>query len=378
MSKPFHILLLSAGSLLSQNILDNLDNRREKVRITGLNSISNNPRIYRCDKVYLSPLIKSPHFKDFLYETVMQEQPDMILPGRDVDVFALAELAQERPELKKMIPGGSVEAIKIMNDKELSSRFAKEYNLPYARSAILENTNHTEVYDLVSECGFPLIAKPCDGYGSLGIRILTNMEQLQAFLSRNQKGFIFQEIIGFSKESYEKIENYNRDISMGVPLFFHLPDENQFAGQTLIKPDGSIGEIFTSRSLMVLGRCEKSEPWEDSSFTHLTKSYAEAIAQKGWRGVFNLQCRRTEDGIFVGSEMSGRMSGSTSARGYFGYDEIRILIREFYGIDIGEDSRYPINNPGVVHRSLTDYFVSNEDIKQLDTTNLWEKKKLDD
>ena len=43
---------------------------------------------------------------------------------------------------------------------------------------------------------------------------------------------------------------------------------------------------------MVLGRCEKSELWIDPAFTELTRKYAEAIADKGWRGVFNLQCRR--------------------------------------------------------------------------------------
>ena len=59
--------------------------------------------------------------------------------------------------------------------------------------------------------------------------------------------------------------------------------------------------------------------------------------------------------------MSGRMTGSTSARGYLGYDEIRILIKEFYGIDIGKDSRYKRDNAGVVYRSLTDYYVSGKD-----------------
>ncbi len=375
MPKPFHILLLSAGSLLAQNILDNLENRRDKVRITGLNSSSANPRIYRCDKVYLSPLIDSPNFKTFLYETIKRERPNTILPGRDHDVVALAELAHENPDLRSLIPGGSIKAIKIMNDKRLSSLFSKEYDLPYAQSAIPQKENFSEVYNLVSLCGFPIIAKPSEGFGSLGIRILCNETQLETFLSRNPEGFIFQEFIGFSEESYNKIDTYNKDISMGVPLFFHLPDENQFAGQTIIKSDGSIGEIFTSRSLMVLGRCEKSELWIDPAFTELTRKYAEAIADKGWRGVFNLQCRRTQVGRFVGSEMSGRMTGSTSARGYLGYDEIRILIKEFYGIDIGKDSRYKRDNAGVVYRSLTDYYVSGKDKNLLDINSLWEKKK---
>lgn len=374
MSKPFHILILSTGSLLGQNILDTLEGRRHKVQVTGADCSSGNPRVFRCDKAYKAPPISTPEFKGFFYDLVEKEQPDMILPGRDHDVLELSEYAQLWPEIKKRIPCGAVEAVKIMNNKGLSFRFAKEYNLPFAETFVI-NQNPNEALSWAEVIGYPLLAKPSEGYGSLGIKIILDDKQLTTFLGRNPQGFILQEVLDLSIDTRRLIENFVKESDTGVPFFFHLPEENQFAGQTIIRPDGSVGEVFTSRSLMVLGRCERSKRWEDPQFTETTRFFAEAIANAGWRGMFNLQCRRTEGG-YIGIEMNGRMSGSTSARRWLGYDEIRELILAFYQYDIGADSRSLRDTKGTVYRSLTDYFVSERDRKDFDDKKVWERQKV--
>lgn len=374
MSKLFHILILSAGSLLGQNILDTLEGRRHKVQVTGADCSSGNPRVFRCDKAYKAPPISTPEFKEFFYDLVEKKQPDMILPGRDHDVLALAEFARLSPQMQKRIPCGAVESVKIMNDKGLSFQFAKEYNLPFAETFVL-NHNPNEALSWAEGIGFPLLVKPSEGYGSLGIRIILDKNQLNAFLGKTPHGFILQQMLDLSSDARRLIENFTRESDTGVPFFFYLPEENQFAGQTIIRPDSSVGEVFTSRSLMVLGRCERSERWEDPQFTEITRFFAEAIANAGWRGMFNLQCRRTE-GRYIGIEMNGRMSGSTSARRWLGYDEIRELILAFYQYDIGMDSRSLRDTKGTVYRSLTDYFVSEQDRKEFDDKKVWERQKV--
>lgn len=373
MSDTFHILILSVGSLLGQNILDALDGRRTKFRVTGIDNSSENPRVFRCDKAYKAPLTQSSGFIEFLRHIIGKEKPDMILPGRDHDVLALAELAYSVPEMQKLIPVGTVEAIRIMNDKGLSYGFAREYNLPFANSIILKYDKLDEARAWARRCGFPLLAKPQEGFGSLGIRIICDETQLEAFLSSNSEKFLLQEILGVEDEYYRLIEKFRIEVDTGVPLFFHMPDENQFAGQTVIRPDGSVGEIFTSRSLMVLGRCERAVRWDDPVFLATTRAYAEAISDCGWRGMFNLQCRRTVNG-YIGNEMSGRMTGSTSARGWLGYDEIRQLILEFYKLDIGPDDRYSKDAKGTVYRALTDYFVLENNQQVLNKQGIWKQE----
>ena len=124
--KDLRLMMLSAGSLVGQNILDSLEGRRHRLRIIGLNSLPHNPRVFRCDRAYLVPSANSPEFESRLADIIGKEDPDLILPGRDDDILTLIRLRQCRPEWKKKIPMGSLEAAEIMDDKSRSAEFAKK------------------------------------------------------------------------------------------------------------------------------------------------------------------------------------------------------------------------------------------------------------
>ena len=353
----FHILLLSAGSLLGQNVLDALEGRRDRVRITGLNTVGGNPRVFRCDRAYKAPAALTPGFVDFLRDIVAREKPDLILPGRDEDLIFLAQLAEQDPEMARLIPGGSLHAVRIMNDKALSYRFAQEHGLPFAESFVLDaSANAEQAIAWAARQGYPVLAKPREGFGSNGIRILCEEAHLRALLRRAPSGLVLQEMIDFGEDRWKQVQQFRETADAGVPLFFQVPDNRQYAGQALIQRDGTVSHVFTSLSLMVLGRCESAQPLPDPELVRVTRAYAEAFARLGWRGVFNLQCRKHGASYRV-NELNGRMSGSTSARRYLGFDEPRELIRAFCNHDIGPDPRETGCTDGVVYRSLTDYFV---------------------
>ncbi len=370
----FKILILSVGSLLGQNVLDALEGRREKVEIVGINTISENPRVFRCDRLYKSVNSNSDEFESFFINVLMKEVPNLVLPGRDEDVMILARFFNKHPEFQNMISKGSVSSIEIMNDKALSMSFAKKYHLPFAQSYILNGENG-DVFEWANHVEYPIIAKPRDGFGSLGIRILMHDNHLLALLNSKIENIILQKLIGFSNDNMIKLNRFESDIKCGIPFFFHLPDDAQYAAQVLIHEDGQFDEIFTSKSLMVLGRCEKAEPFINEELSSIAKEYTTAIVKEGWRGMFNLQLR-VANNTFYGIEMNGRMSGSTSARAWLGFDEVRNLILSYYKYDIGADSRYPTQSNGLVYRSLTDYYISNNDCIVFDQNQLWEKNKL--
>ena len=226
----------------------------------------------------------------------------------------------------------------------------------------------------MKEHGFPLIAKPAAGFGSQGIRILTKESHVRELTLRGGRATVLQPVLGISQSNREAIERFDRQAAMGIPFFFHLPDEMQYASQTLIGPDGEAEPPFCSLSTMILGRCEKSAPLEDPDFFEMTRRYARAMALEGWVGMFNLQCRKTQGG-YVGIEMNGRMSGSTSARSLMGYDEIRMLINRFFELDIGQDPKTR-GIGGMVMRSLTDDYVSFSAVSELEKNGVWESNRV--
>ena len=66
--EKFKILIISVGSLLGQNILDALEGRRDKVEIIGINTIAENPRVFRCDRLYKAVNSNSLEFESIFLD----------------------------------------------------------------------------------------------------------------------------------------------------------------------------------------------------------------------------------------------------------------------------------------------------------------------
>lgn len=321
------ILLLSVGGMVGQNALDALEGRRDRILLLGTNSDPCNPRNFRCDKVFLVPptLDREP-FTRRVFEILEAEAPDLVLAGRDEDVTAMAGWWEQRPEWRSRFTCGSAAAAAIMRDKLLSFQFAQRHGLPFAASAVGTAGGPNPALDaLIAAHGFPLIAKPRVGCGSKGVFIVHGPEQVQRLL--DQGGYLFQEYL----DPHPGLDRLRRELETGTPLFFTLPGESQFACQTAISPDGGVGEIFCSKVHMVNGNPERSERVDDPVLEATARGYAEAIAQAGWAGPFNLQCKPRPAGGYAAFEMNGRLTGSTSARLRLGFDELGILARLFAG-----------------------------------------------
>jgi carbamoylphosphate synthase large subunit len=365
--REIRLLILSVGSLLGQNILDALDPRRRHVRVIGANSESDNPRPFRCDVAYLVPAISNESgLQDRILDIVSRENPDLILPGRDDDVVFLSKLREKHLPLAGRIPCGSQEAARILRDKALSFRFARRNDLPFADTFVPDPAvSSEEAGEWLRRHRFPLLAKPLQGFGSRGIKLVLTRDHFNRILQAG--GYVVQEWLG----APPPLNDHLRELDLGYPLFLCLPEEAQYAGQTVIAPDGRVLDVFCSVNTMVLGRCERSQAVGDPGLIDVTKAYAEAMARAGWRGSFNVQLKRQPDGAYKAHEMNGRMTGSTSARRWLGYDEIRMLVREFVGIDLGpaKDESGPFAS--CVARSLTDYPVFAKHVETLRRNGVW-------
>ncbi len=363
MTQPLRILLMSAGSLCARNVIDALAGRRQAVTLVGTNSTAAAGGVFDCDVAYLVPPAADPGYRSALTDIIAAERPDLVIPTRDDDVVALAGIKAERPDASgPVLLAGSVQAAELMDDKLASYRFAVEEGLPFATTvdtldgALALGTTH----------GFPLIGKPARGNGTRGVVVLCSPDQVKCAFDRGP--MVVQPYLDASPTTSSAIP----DFSAGVPFFFSLPEDGQYAVQVVIGPDGRCSEPFASRNSMVCGRCEWSERTTEPALLDAGLSFAQAIQRAGWMGPFNVQFKRLPDGRFVAFEMNGRFTGTTSARRLLGFDEVGEVFRRF--TTWNRETEAASTTPAfAVQKVLADHALPASAIERLQETGYWRR-----
>lgn len=320
------ILITSVGSLVAQNMLDTLEGRRERLRIIGCNSLAAAGGNFRCDTTYLNPETLDQHaHRQSLIELIKNEAIDIVIPGRDEDVLALAQLREAYPNLASRLMVGSLAATEVMDDKIASCQFASQVGLPFAETVSSDDPDaRVAAMRLHQRFGFPLIAKPRKGNGSRGIRVLTCESHLE--YSLQQPGLAIQPMLDAPK--------LDLDLAGGLPFFWAVPENRLFVAQTIISPSGEVGPVFCALSCMVAGRCESHIRYDDPEISALAQGFASTLAKLGWRGPFNLQLKRDAKHGVQAIEMNGRFTGGTSARYFMGFDEVGMALKQWLGEEV--------------------------------------------
>lgn len=371
MNRKIKLLITSVGSLVGQNILDSLEDRRSEVEIIGLDSSANNPRNFRCDRVYqVSLLDQREHFtKDFV-RIATKENPDLVLAGRDHDVIFLSGIKEQVGFVEK-IPYGDENIARMMQDKFLSYQYAEKNTLPFADSCLYsKESNAEDVKAFLRKHSFPLLAKPRQGFGSHGVFYILNQGQLDCLLEDvKNSDVLFQEYLG-PKQDFEKMA---ASLKYGIPLFFQIPETGQFAAQTVISAEGAVAEVFISLNTMSAGRAEYSRRVCIPEIEATVKRYAETLYRDGWYGSLNLQLKQDTQSVWKVFELNPRMTGTTSARYLLGYDELSILT-DYFSPEIKLPHRTEtLKSKAEIFKYLTDYYLSDRDVEQLNELKIWKR-----
>jgi carbamoylphosphate synthase large subunit len=343
MDKPT-ILLTSAGSLVGKVVLDALEGRREGVRLIACDASPSGANLLRCDGAHQVPLTARLGWSDALLKVVRTEQPSVIIPGRDDDVEELVLLAESHPELAGVLMAGSPELARVISDKSLTAAFARRHQLPYSPTVAtgLASSKH-DAAELVARAGFPLIAKPSKGSGSLGVRVLTSAAHVDAAL--DLPDYVIQPF-------HDPPGPIRMDDAAGLPMFWEVPEDRLYAVQYAIGRSGRILGRCAHRSRMVRGRCEELWAIDDPGQLKAADAFAAAAIAAGWRGPFNVQAKRDGSGWKV-IELNGRFSGGTSCRLHLGFDEVALLVNEWLGHAAIPESR--VQKVSHVVRQLCDF-----------------------
>jgi carbamoyl-phosphate synthase large subunit len=320
--------LLSGGSLVGENVVDALGDRRAALRLVATNTQPWAPSLGRMDRVCLAPPTagNEQSFKTLLMQLVEEERPSLVIPCRDDDVQCLAHWVGELRDLGAQAPVGSSDAVACIVDKWRSAQFSMARGLPFARSAPAADPIAVEA--LLDEVGWPLIVKPRAGYASLGVRILRQRNQLEAVLCH--PAMLIQEYLGSRDALGCYLEELER---LGAPLFNSF-EEPKYSLQIFIGPAGDIVDYLVTRHSMKQGKSAQVEVWADAELDDLALQAGRTFSEAGWRGPLNVQCQRCPNGRFAIYEYNGRFTGATSARALLGYDEVGWALEQFAGLPL--------------------------------------------
>ena len=320
------ILITSVGSLVGQNLLDVLDSpifpRRRLVTVIGCNSIAASPNNFRCDRCYLVPNTASPEFRSELIAILETEQPDLILSGRDEDTETVATIMRDNPHLSGKLPYGRVESLRAALNKWETWRFTQRHSLPFARVFVFGYSGGlAELKDFVETAGYPLIAKPIQGFGSHGVFFVRNWRHAE--MVAKLENYLFQEYLG----DPESLEAYFEKMDGPTPLFAHAPNIFHHSCHTVIAPDGNIAPIFVSRNEHDSGVTVGFRKVEHPVLESLTLDYARALHEEGGYGPVTVQFRQARDGAWKAQEMNMRTNGNTYPRFLMGQDDLGLIMQ---------------------------------------------------
>ncbi len=318
------VLVMSGGSLVGANVLATLSNRRSALRLVAMNSAADEATLHDYDEVWLTP--ETDHSVEFaarFADVVSATNPDLIVPTRDTDVAWLASYQQGGPQRRHKLLCGAVRIANAMLDKLDSAGLARELDLPFAET--VGCADHQRLRELAKRHGFPLIAKPRDGFASRGVRVLVRVEQLESLSERDD--YVIQEYLGDHARVAAHLVSEQTE---GIALF-HSLEEIKVSLQANIDPNGNVTSSIATRNTMVSGKSVSVSRENAIDAQALALRCAGAFAVAGWRGPINIQCQRGPDGQLKIFEFNGRFTGATSARRWLGHDEVGETLRDWLG-----------------------------------------------
>jgi carbamoyl-phosphate synthase large subunit len=348
---------MSVGSLVGTNVLECLETLgRGRFELIGLNSDPDAANNFRMDVCYLSPPASDRAALLALLDRVVDAHaPELIVPTRDDDVVALSHWAQGRPHARAMV--GSPKIAEVIRDKWGSYEWASARKLPFARSAI----DAAGATALRRELGFPLVAKPRDGFGSNGVRLLLTEEHLRAVLDAGN--YIVQECLDPPRTLAED------DLRLGMPFWF-APVQVANPSTLCLLHDRGCEFLAAWVSEARCGAALRTVLIDAPALQQLAMDFAEAAWREGWRGLLNVQTRVDAAGRYIPIELAGRFIGSTAALHALGVPVAAVVLKHYIPSFDRSAALHPMPDAAALKQVVT-YGVAAGHRRSLKDAGVW-------
>jgi carbamoyl-phosphate synthase large subunit len=216
-----------------------------------------------------------------------------------------------------------------MWDKWLSFELSNAHGLPFAESHIAQCKESAQAF--AARVGYPLIAKPRDGFSSKGILVIENAEQLERAAKRSN--YVLQEYL----DNPEDYWSFKRAIEQdGLPLLCTLHGLKHSV-ELMFGPDSKPVHVFATYNRQEF-RPRFVRPNAEAETLALGRQCGEVFSRLGWRGPLNVQCQRDRHGRLKIHEFNGRYGALAAERWLLGYDEVALGLELFTGLKLEPSS----------------------------------------
>ncbi len=202
--------------------------------------INNNPETVSTDFDTSDRLYFEPLTLEYVTEVLLREQAHSILLqfGGQTAINLSQPLDKRLPELEKLgldlqIAGTSCDAIDEASDRERFEKFAKRSGLTMPRGAT--GITADDVRNAVNEIGYPVLIRPSYVLGGRGMEILSNDNQLEAYLGEAylapDKPLLVDEYLGHATEIDVDAASDGKEVLIGA-IMEHLEEAGIHSGDS--------------------------------------------------------------------------------------------------------------------------------------------------
>ena len=285
------VLVTGIGGNVGQGILRNIISCKYDVKLVGTNTEIVSGGNHLCDVVYKVPFSTSPRYISTMQKICTKEHVDLVVPSTDYETYYLA-LAREK--LPSVATSDAKVCYTFLNKYETWKIFSK-FSIPFAK---------TTLPSLYKDEFKGIVVKPIEGRGSRDIHI--NPDDPRAF----SDDFIIQKL-------YKGKE---------LTTAFYVTKKREL-----------LGHITFIRSLShgTTDRCEVVFDYKKE----VEKIIRKMIDSFEIKGSCNIQAIVSKGGRVIPFEINGRISGTNSIRGQFGFEDVRYTLQEYL---FNEDPEKPV------------------------------------
>jgi carbamoyl-phosphate synthase large subunit len=257
------------------------------------------PALYHADFFEIVPRIDHPEYKNIIKNLCKKYEIDGVLSLIDPELPILSSMKEEFKKEGIHLIVAEKKVIDICYDKYSTYKFLKEHGLPAVPT-------YTELNDVIQDLNngkisFPLILKPKNGSGSIGVRKVTNSNDLQLHWEGNHD-LIVQP---FMEGSEYCVECYIDLITNQTTSLFSKRKINMRAGET-----------------------DKSIAIKDPELNELTDHLIETLRPTG---PVDIDFFKTKEGYVI-SEINPRFGGGYPYAYEMGQNFIENIINNLKGI----------------------------------------------
>ncbi|MFO0704263.1 MAG: ATP-grasp domain-containing protein [Patescibacteria group bacterium] len=353
------IMITSVGTGVGNAIITAARKSSHLYEVIATNTEPFHSGVFRSDYVSLAEKsdVSTSKWINVVKKTVAEKRPKMLLPGRDADITYLSQYKSELEEMGTKVICAPKDVIEKSNDKMLSVKLFEEMGLDYAKT--INATDKDSVDRFIEEQGFPLILKPKNGTGTIGVKLVNSKQEILEITKNHPHiQYILQEFIKISSKNLHSITSMTplvQDHEYSIQIIFNQRSE-------MIGHFSSINTL--ENGLPVAVRTVDLPETQDA---------IQAICLKKHRitGPLNIQ-GRVKNRKIIFFEANPRCTGITGTRAGLGFNEVDALWESFVE---GKDIKMPVIEPGLnAYRNLEDTFFSQIELDKLIRLKKWAKK----